>query len=553
MLSLVLAVSAQKQVVVESFRWGFDGKVQAQQFNLLTVVIRNQSETVYDGTVTLRAGSGLVGVDVRIPKPCFLLPGQSRRVQFLAYIQGWGDQFTIDIRGSSRKVIEDFQPGRPAVVWLRGEGALATRSVNLPRFSEHEFPTNVTATGGLATVVIDRAPHLTRAQRRAFVDWLRGGGKVFVYHGESGFPQFSDELTVLDDPRDEFRVGMGVVHRVPQTLATIEPTDWYAPNSATPTNFEYSDHNILQELRQLVWPEHDWGLIYGILALFFLLAVPVHGWLSFRRFGYPAAAGSLFAIVGACAWLLYVVGARGYDEHSAIHSLSYAKQIEPGRFDLTQYGNVFVTSGGRYNLKLSTSGVGFSTGRTEMVSAVLRPDASMRISIPVFTSRPFVHRGLLSAKPVLVKIDSWMSAQNDGSPAGLRLEVDDDVVIAWAFHRGQVATMRVSGRTLTTDSVLDADEFLREGDRDRRNFRGYDWQYARGSLREMAERNALGLLAARWQTDKRGVTSATRTGADSVRLVLLCPSPPEFELRGDGLGKAQGYVLYDLLLTRPDK
>ena len=139
---------------------------------------------------------------------------------------------------------------------------------------------------------------------------------------------------MLDDQRETFPVGAGVVHRHSVKLATDSvPVALRPVRSTEDQNVDQLPNlhawipNMLNRIRNLVRSDHNWPLIYLVVIAFFFAAVPWHAWFSFKRVGYLGSIGTLLAIVAACTWVIYEVGRRGYGEASVVHSLSYAKEL----------------------------------------------------------------------------------------------------------------------------------------------------------------------------------------------------------------------------------
>ena len=285
LLAMILSLTslvAQEGVVIESYRWGFDGTVKTQDLNLLTVEVKNAGGEPYDGEVRVRPGSMGLGGSSSIRKRCFLLPGQRRTLQFVLYVAESFNSVTVTIRRGERKVIDDMDEGAGSIILLESSDPLKVTQAPLPRFPEREFPVRGYATAGLSAVILDHVPEFTRAQRQAFLDWLRGGGRVHLYQATGQYPRFGDDLSILNDPRESFRLGMGYVHRSPLSIA--EAVRRKSLPDATQTkrrygsSYSHTTTQILDVLRRTVWPNHNWAVIYLILFAFFMASVP---WLYF--------------------------------------------------------------------------------------------------------------------------------------------------------------------------------------------------------------------------------------------------------------------------------
>jgi len=347
---------------------------------------------------------------------------------------------------------------------------------------------------------------------------------------------------------------MGYVHRSPLSIA--EAVRRKSLPDATQTkrrygsSYSHTTTQILDVLRRTVWPNHNWAVIYLILFAFFMASVPWHYFVSKKAIGYPASICLMLGIVGVTATSIYFVGARGYDERASVHMIAYAKQLDPGRFEVRRHGNVFVTSSGRYTLRFRGAGGEFTCGAAGTSLGEMSRDGSIRVPIPVFTSRPFFHVAVVDASLVEVKVRSWLSEATRDRLSGLSLELDRDVVAAWAFHEDQATRFeKVDDRTIKAGEVILSAElfFNNEGDQ-----AAWRWTANETPFDELCIQQSLPVLADRWRSPKDHRLPQSLTGPDTVRIAVLCRMPDELKLVGQDLMNQEGYVLYDVLLQRPE-
>lgn len=557
---LPVAPALPAQLEIQRIQWGFDGLIVPNGFNLLTFELHNGTDKPFAGDVDLSQTSGIsrTGASQRIRT--YLGPGDSRRLQFYPYLVFANDDWRVKLGHAGSRNIKEPDPGYPATVILMQPDTLTPPRAGLPTFDESRFPPSVTGTDGLARVILDHVPAFQKSQRQAFLDWLHRGGEVHLCPDVGGPPRFAGELSVLNDKQSIFHVGSGRVVRHSERVDRLPSRrSWLPRRMGRGSSYAGSafTEDLLNQMRGIVRPDHNWPLIYFVIVLFFIAAVPWHAWMSFQKWGYVGSISALLGIVALCTYALYQIGRRGYGEESVVHALSYARELTPGRYDTTQFKNVFVTSGGRYAIRHDAEGSIYSTAqRIEPVPGVAQTgkDALFRVAIPVFTSRPFVHRGVFQAPPTGAAIQNWPET----GPLRHGLSIDwsgSEVLAAFAFHRKEVAELGSSGGTLSfartrsmRDDVLKTRALQQGG-------LGYAWGRSMHESAETAARGFLGpILAHVWGLLADGGQPLDVTDDDSIRLVVLSRAPQSFYIQqGEGggrFGAEEGYVIYDLMLRK---
>jgi hypothetical protein len=536
-------------------RWGYEGTSVPGRFSLVTLRVRNNSKRAFNGTVRLGLG-GTMRVGASQEVPCFLGPGDARQVQFYPFVVGGLEDWSVRIGNREAHVFSNVTMGQPATVALVGEGITAGRSSGLRTFPESAFPTSIAGTDGLARIYLDHSPSLQAVQRQVFLDWLRGGGEVHLCFELSDYPRFDGELAILNDPAPQFRIGEGKVVRQGSRLADITVPDlMVVPEDPADAYGGALAEGLLNRLREVVVPDHNWALIYFSLVGFFGAVVFAHRWVSVKVFGYLGSILSLLGVVALATWIMFEVGRRGYGESTSIHSLSYAKVLAPGRYDTTQYKIVFVTDGARYAIRHEAIGSVYSSAqRSEALSGSMRSgaDASLRVDIPVFTSRPFVHRAVFEGPELSASVEKWPAGF--GCPT-VRWE-GAPVVAAIAVHSGIVSEMNADGGLLTPKS---SEGQLRNYLRNHHVNSGMGYyppffEAEDVSFGMLVEQLWRPILKQQWTGVGAASVLPGGDGRDEVRLVVLCPSP-EFmaAVAGGGapeLGPEVGMVLYDFVLRR---
>ena len=205
-LSFISLPHTAHAVDVEQVIWGFDGRVIPYRFNVLSILVSNPTDQPYDVTLRL-ARATRVGAD--LDEAVFLSPFSSRWVQFYPYITSPQDQWHVawGRHPSQRFYLSKPRTGDMARVILTQSDRVASVSTSLKQLPEVLFPPMVSATENLEAVFLDHAPRWQEARRQALLDWIYGGGKLFLMQGNDGeYPTFSAELSVLNAPLDQQRI-----------------------------------------------------------------------------------------------------------------------------------------------------------------------------------------------------------------------------------------------------------------------------------------------------------------------------------------------------------
>ena len=569
---LLGAVSQASALEVREVVWGFDGKAVPSRLNLLSVLVVNASQHPYDGVLVLRKKAG-PGHDLGagLAEPCFVAPYASRWLQFSPYVQQERELWSLAWGEASSQRIEFRSPplGPPARVLLTAPDETFGLTARVRVFTEDLFPTTVAATDGLHSVVLDHTPRWEPVRREAFLDWLRRGGTVHLLLGRDGeYPQFAAELGELNLPLDRFRVGAGLVVR--HSVTRRELTDELLESrghpkpvleeTRDPAIFSVEDV-ILPALSKMTRPEHRWGPIYLMVVIYILLVGPVNYLLGRKWRDYRLTILFFLLMVVGFGYAFSVVGRRGYGETAAVHSLSYARPVEGNRFDVTQWTNVFVTSGKTYTVTHPASHNLYSTcQQLEAVRGVIHngKDGKFDVDIPLYSSRAFLHRARMTGHNLALQVTAWREgetleslglATGPGFPAGAQ---------AWALHRGRFYPLEVGVGRLSLRSTTGrrARDFL-SSDRLRvasvYQFGYSEPRYAAQSpeamFREMAP-----LLIARGLGGTDAFQYRIKPGLfqdDWLQVFVLAESPAGLRM-SQGFGREMGYVLYHLSFERPE-
>jgi len=443
----LLAARAPSQEIVSS-SWGFDGSVRTATYNLLTVSVRNPTADPWEDELVLTRRAGVTRVGLPLVQPVFLAPGQVRIVQFAPYVADDLESWSLEWRSGQVQPVDvpAVRTGQDGFVLLEEEPSLRKPIKNMPRFPARWWPATVAATDAVRDVVLDHVPDWDEQRREAFLDWVRSGGRLHVLRGvNSRALEFGDGLDWLDAaPTEVFAtyerldVGAGDVYRYPLTRQMIDKGGFRrrgleldALELRNRDNLDASlarwrpDRQVIDTLRLLVRADHSWGLIFFCSIGFFVVVGPLHWWLArprkagsgrrgeaqgWKGLGWKASVLYLVASIAIFTWLFLVIGARGYGETTRLHTMGVARSLGEGRWDVDLASNLFVTDGDLYTVAVPGEQAVVSAGPVrEPVRGAARSgrDAQLRLDVPLFSSRPFLRRSVLSMQGPVVRSARW--------------------------------------------------------------------------------------------------------------------------------------------------
>jgi len=566
LLALALA-SPARAVEVQEVVWGFDARVVPQRINVLSVLLANNSALAFDDAVAVRRQNSLgeqIGADCA--EHCYVAPFTSRWVQFYPYVGGENEEWTLHL-GRRRAKLPAPRLGPPAPVCLTDPTDPLQGRAGLRTFPDNLFPLTVAATDGLAAVVLDHAPRWEPVRRRALLDWLRRGGTLHLLPGEGGgYPQFSGDLSVLNDPAERFRVGTGLVVR--HRAARADVTEKFLAEAGCPLpKLESSgmgyltlDEGVLASLKSLVRPDHNWPLMYVALIVYLLLIGPVNYLIGRRAPRFRRAVLFFLVTAAAFAWALGAMGRRGFGEVASIHSLAYAAPIDEEHYDVTQWVNVFVIDGDYYTLAHGGDHNLYAACESlEPVKGLVEAGAGGRfyVDIPLCSNRPLLHRARLKGHALGLRVAEWRQGEDlEALTLSVGPGFPQEILGAWVLHGDRFYTMSRQGATLrlTGGRGRSCDEFLSESNLGMNQFyyamRGEEHEDPRDAAEDMAP-TLIGRAVGGVEDLRHGLTLPPPS-ADEAQFFLLTESPPGFALQAEGLGREVGYVLYHVRLFKPE-
>lgn len=572
---LLLCAVSVSALDVQDVKWGFDGDVVPDRFNLVSVLLANPSDIPFDGTVNLyktRALEDRVGATYRTT--CYLSPMTTRWVQFYVYIENQHDEWRLEwgrAPTDSCDLKDRFAPrwGTMAQVLLCDQDAISSISSAFKQFPEELFPATGAGTAGLDSVLLDHTPRWEPAKRQAFINWLQAGGKVHLLMGADGnYPVFSDELSGLNISTDNARIGAGLVVRHATTVGNIRkldieqggvPLHQFKPEDQIIT--AQTSDSFFRALAQLSRPRYSWAWIYLLAVTYVALVGPGNLRIGRKLRDYRLRIMLLLTTVAGFAWLFNMVGRHGQGEASVVHTLSYARAIIGNNYDVTQWINVFVTRGADYTITHAAADNIYASGQDyEPVNGWIASgkDGRFVVDMPTFSRRALLHEAEMKGANIPVEVLNWDGA---GTLKQLTVTVGPSftkqILDGWVVQGDQIYTMKLQdGRLefgtsgeqpLTSLLSPSGPQYPMQGPYYGRPYGNENDDIdVEGQFRKLA-RPLIG-WALGSEDFARAPSSAT---AGRAQLFLFAHSPDSFCVSGSHFGREVGYVLYHFDLFKP--
>jgi hypothetical protein len=554
-LALAFAPAASA-LEVKQKRWGFDGKVVSGKFNVLSVLVEEPGPGPFDGDISLsetRGSEATVGAP-QVQK-VYVTPGTQRWVQFAPFVTS-KDKWKLRWGKSGAYEIDEPSLDAPATVLLLDTNSPYAASGQLMGFPEDLFPTSVVATDGLDQLVVDHVPRWDAPRREAFLDWLRRGGVVHLLRGPDGHPIFDGDLAVLNTTEQKQLVGAGTVVR--HDITRAECDGGYLKNAGFPLRglLDKDDYNViyafdstlLQKLASMTKPDVQWWLLYLLTIAYLVVIGPVHYRWS-RKVDYRVAIGGFLGTVAAFSLAFIFAGSRGAGEIQTAHTVAIAHSLAEKRWDVMQWVSAFATTGDKYRLTHPAPWNLYSSpSEAESVNGYILNGKGgyFEVDIPLYSSRPFVHRGVMSGPSAAAQVLEWKPDRVVIQPAA---DFPSDVIEVKARRGDRILPLRKEGSNWVWDDktmpALDLDTFFEHEKLQRFNYEG------RGNFEP---RNVSTLLMGTFYGDVKGFSNRVSRRAmppDQMQLLLFASAPDSFAMQGKGFHGEKGWVLYVVDLFRP--
>ena len=574
----ILACDAASALEIREKRWGFDGRVRAGRFNILSILVSNSGAHNFEGQFVLDDRRGLEkSVGAPTVQPVFLSAGTQRWVQFYVFVNQPGGEWNLRWGKGPREheKIDGAQFAAPARVLLVDPDSPFAAPGGLRAFPEDLFPTTVAALDALEAVALDHAPRWESARREAFLEWLRAGGTVHLLRGADGqFPQFPDTLAVLNVSSERTRLGAGLIVRHEATRTEMNEMflgshGFPAPElktDASPHVYNL-ESQLLQKLAALTRPAIVWWLIYLLTAGYIVVVGPLHYRWS-KRFPYLRSIALLVAVVAAFGGAFAFAGRRGANEKQQIHALAIAHSLGNGRHDVTQWISAFATKGDLFKLTHAAPANLYSTATDfDSVNGVIinGREGRFEVDIPLFSTRPFIHRGVLQGERTEMSVTDWRT-DAAGKLFSLALVPSEGSLKtfthAWVRHGDWFYKMKPDGARWILDpaSGQSASEFVSAKYFAELNLYSYRPMFAFGPGDEDDRKDeawferAGPLLIARALGTVEGLPNVIKRPPpppDQVQIFLYAALPEGFRIQDKQFGKQEGRVLYWQDLFKP--
>jgi hypothetical protein len=569
LLLFLLVMRASGALEIGKPFWGFDGHVRQEAFNILSFEVRNIGGRAFDGDLTLEEALGAGRSQAPYVRHLFLAPGTSQWVQFYFYTGSYTPEWRLSWTDEKGGGIPFERPGSavPATVMLADPESPAIRNVRMPVFPETLFPPTVSATDALHAVVLDHSPRWDPPRRQAFLDWVKRGGIVHLLPGLNGeMPQFTEELAPLNVTADRTTIGAGFVvkqkvSRSEITLNWLEKAGFPAPATTKNNdngNISDLDAMLFRKLASATKPRIAWWLIYLLTIAYVLLIGPA--FYVLRKRDYRLLLAGFVATVVLFAWIFTVVGRRGYGEKQIYHSLAIAHSLGGGRYDVSEWIHAFATTGDNYRFEHAGGSqlyAAVSEGETVRGAVTLGKESHFIADMPLFSSRPFLHRGVLSADDLGVEIQEW-KMEPKTAKGTIKLKLNPAITSKVIQARVQFGSKYyylipvAGGLELNPGSEQNAQAFFGESN----NYYDYGYYGESGDKKAAIERlRSLDKLFIAFANNepfyfRKGAIS-TPVPPERVRLFIYASAPAGFSMKSEKFQSAESFVLYVQDLTKP--
>lgn len=570
------SAAAQEGIVVQDVQWGFDGKTTERTFTPLSVLVQNNSAEAITGKLRLIKAVQLnQQIDAVYEQDYFVSGFSSRWVQFTPFVISDFESWRLEWGPGRDQRMEVPTPrnGDPATVLVYDPEDLPEAGGVLRRFDQALFPVSVTGTDSLRGVVLDHVPDWQGARVQAFLDWLRRGGRVYVvYNSEGEYPRFPESLGVLNRPDDRYRVGGGLVKRLPLKAADIDfstaqsqvladerqslPRQVRAAVQTSPFGNLMGwdrDRQLFVDLEIAARFHRNWWLVYPAVLLYLVAMYPGCYQLGRKlpdwRMFYAAFFGTAVLFSFAFAWLSRV----GTTETNRVRTLALAYQLEDGLYDVTQWSSVAALHGRTYDIRHGGSGRLYTTAQEfEAVNGTIHgaDGGGVEVDMPPSSSRTLLHRTRLPGPKLNlqvneVQVDEQGLSRLSVTPQGRDFRGFES---ACACYQGQVYDLAEApgDGLILKGRGRPAPMYLMQFGEDVYSTRG--WRVQDDEVFDDEEilfhNMARTLVGNSFRLQHQFQAEDLLLGEDLVRICIYADLTPAFRVQGDDFPDQRGRVLY---------
>ena len=584
--SLIAQESDPDLLTVSEIHWGFDGRVPVSSFCPVTFQVTNLGQTAWQGELSLfrstRQGEHRFGAT--LVESVSLQPEETRWIQMTPYVVNDIEDWTLQW-GPGENHRFDFPPvikGERSTVLIYGSDAVSVSGGVFKQLPEERFPASVTSLDGLRGVILDRAPFWQGARARAFRDWLMLGGRVYLLPNNEGeFPKFPTALAFLNDESSVFRIGQGIVKRIPKpaTEFTLDEARFRIFNddylkaadekdSQTKTvNYQQLIQNaesvwtkntdIFRELIDLAAFERKWWLIYPAVFAYLVVLFPICYQIGVDRRSVKMFYAAFLAATAIFSLTFAMLGKVGGGVQSRIRTVAIAKAIGDGTFDVTAWSNLANVFPGTFSASLPGSGGQLSTTQdVENVEGTLRASPAFDVEVQMGPdSRQRLHyRTRMTLPQPNLQVTSF--AQGNRRLQQFSVNVAENfkegILDARVIYAGAIYELEPKGKSLSlkvSKVPLELTAYLQ---------RPYDFGFNRWGptwqKEDKDEEKLVGMF--RYKKLTRLLVGSTFDLKDTidvrqlqlepgtVRLMILTPLPDELLAESDDFPDQEGTVLY---------
>jgi hypothetical protein len=214
---------------------------------------------------------------------------------------------------------------------------------------------------------------------------------------------------------------------------------------------------VARLLNHTVAPDHNWAAIFFVLMAY-TGVVCIANFFVARKWGDTRITFTVFLLSLALAcWAVGRIGRRGYGERTTASTVCLARVLGPGRYDVEQWANLFVTDGDAYHVQPEGEWSLVSTAKTfETAEGYLRcgPGGYARLVIPMYSSQKLVHRTVRDG-PALWAVASAVPEELSDLELSLEGEVPPggQIVDAYAVQNGLTVDLLQSFGSEEPDSL----------------------------------------------------------------------------------------------------